>query len=52
MMMKEVGKPEIIKADMVLLSMGFVSPIHEGLLNQLAVEYDARGNKIDFEFYE
>ncbi|MDR0427581.1 MAG: glutamate synthase subunit beta [Dysgonamonadaceae bacterium] len=44
MQMKEVGKSEIIKADMVLLSMGFVSPVHEGLLDQLGVEYDARGN--------
>jgi len=44
MQMKEVGEPKILKADIVLLSMGFVSPIHEGLLNQLAVEYDARGN--------
>ena len=44
MTMKEVGKPEIIKADLVLLSMGFVSPVHEGLLNQLGVEYDIRGN--------
>jgi len=24
--------------------MGFVHPIHEGLLNELGVEYDARGN--------
>ena len=44
MQMKEVGKTKVIKADMVLLSMGFVSPIHEGLLSQLGVEYDARGN--------
>ncbi|GAB1414825.1 glutamate synthase subunit beta [Paludibacter sp.] len=44
MTMKEVGKPEIIKADLVLLSMGFVSPVHEGLLNQLGIEYDIRGN--------
>jgi glutamate synthase (NADPH/NADH) small chain len=42
--MKETGKPEIIPADLVLLSMGFVSPVHEGLLNALGVKYDARGN--------
>ena len=42
--MTETSKSEIIKADMVLLSMGFVSPVHEGLLNQLGVEYDNRGN--------
>ena len=33
-----------IKADLVLLAMGFVSPIHEGLLNSLDVKLDARGN--------
>jgi glutamate synthase (NADPH/NADH) small chain len=42
--MKETGPSEILKADMVLLSMGFVSPVHEGLLDQLGVAYDARGN--------
>lgn len=43
--MKEIpGTEEVIEADLVLLSMGFVSPVHEGFLNQLAVEYDARGN--------
>jgi len=44
MVMKETGQTEIIKADLVLLSMGFVSPIHEGLLEQLKVDYDNRGN--------
>ena len=42
--MKETGKVEKVKADLVLLAMGFTNPIHEGLLNQLGVEYDARGN--------
>jgi glutamate synthase (NADPH/NADH) small chain len=42
--MKETGKPEIIPADLALLSMGFVSPVHEGLLDGLGVKYDARGN--------
>jgi glutamate synthase (NADPH/NADH) small chain len=42
--MKETGKPEIIPADLVLLSMGFTQPVHEGLLDALGVEYDARGN--------
>ncbi len=46
--MKEVGKPEIIKAELVTLAMGFVSPIHEGLCDELGLDYDARGNvKID-----
>lgn len=42
--MKETGKPEIIQADLVLLSMGFIHPVHEGLLDELGVEYDSRGN--------
>jgi len=45
MKMEEVeGSAEIIKADLVLLAMGFVSPDHDGLLDSLAVEYDGRGN--------
>lgn len=42
--MKETGKSEIIPADLVLLSMGFTQPVHEGLLDDLGVKYDARGN--------
>lgn len=42
--MKPTGKTEVLKADIVFLAMGFTNPVHEGLLNQLAVEYDARGN--------
>ena len=38
------GTEEIIKADLVLLSMGFTQPVHVGLLDELGVEYDARGN--------
>ena len=44
MTMKETGKTEIIKADLVLLSMGFVHPVHEGLLDNMGVQYDNRGN--------
>jgi len=45
MNMKEIpGTVETIEADLVLLSMGFLSPIHAGLLDNLGVEYDARGN--------
>lgn len=33
-----------LKADLVLLAMGFVSPVHEGMLKELAVELDKRGN--------
>lgn len=38
------GTEVIIKADLVLLSMGFTQPVHVGLLDELGVEYDARGN--------
>ncbi|MBV9517459.1 MAG: glutamate synthase subunit beta [Hyphomicrobiales bacterium] len=33
-----------LRADLVLLAMGFVSPVHEGLLSDLGVGFDARGN--------
>ena len=33
-----------LKADLVLLAMGFVSPQHEGLLSALGVKLDLRGN--------
>ncbi|HRF64303.1 MAG TPA: FAD-dependent oxidoreductase, partial [Candidatus Competibacter sp.] len=33
-----------IEADLVLLAMGFVHPIHEGLLKDLGVALDERGN--------
>ena len=43
--MKEIpGTEEIIEADLVLLSLGFLSPVHEGLLDNLKVDYDSRGN--------
>jgi glutamate synthase (NADPH/NADH) small chain len=33
-----------LRADLVLLAMGFVSPVHEGLLNAMGIEFDGRGN--------
>jgi len=33
-----------IEAELVLLAMGFVHPVHEGLLKLLSVELDQRGN--------
>jgi glutamate synthase (NADPH/NADH) small chain len=33
-----------LKADLVLLAMGFVSPVHEGMLEELALDFDQRGN--------
>ena len=44
MEMKPTGKTEIIKADLVFLALGFVHPVHEGLLDELGVNYDPRGN--------
>jgi glutamate synthase (NADPH/NADH) small chain len=45
MNMVEVPGSEFeLKADLVLLAMGFVNPVHEGMLESLGVAYDARGN--------
>jgi glutamate synthase (NADPH/NADH) small chain len=38
------GSEFTIKADLVLLAMGFVSPVKEGLLAELGVQLDQRGN--------
>src|SRR5579885_829691 len=41
-----------IEADLVLLAMGFVHPLHEGMIKALGVELDNRGNvKADTEAY-
>jgi glutamate synthase (NADPH/NADH) small chain len=53
MTMQEVPGSEFqIQADMVMLAMGFVHPVHEGMLKQLGVEIDPRGNvKADTDGY-
>jgi glutamate synthase (NADPH/NADH) small chain len=33
-----------LRADLVLLAMGFVSPIHEGMIEELKTDLDPRGN--------
>jgi len=33
-----------VKADLVLLAMGFVHPVHEGMISALKLELDPRGN--------
>jgi glutamate synthase (NADPH/NADH) small chain len=38
------GKTFDLRADLVLLAMGFVHPIQEGMLKQLGVALDERGN--------
>ena len=41
-----------LKADLVLLAMGFVHPVHEGMVKTLGLDLDARGNvKADTESY-
>lgn len=43
--MQEVpGSEFVLKADLILLAMGFVGPRKQGLLDQAGVELDARGN--------
>ena len=45
MKMIEVEDSEFeIEADLVLLAMGFIHPIHEGLVNNLSLKLDQRGN--------
>ena len=39
-----IGSERVIPCELALLAMGFVHPQHEGLLNQLGVELDERGN--------
>jgi glutamate synthase (NADPH/NADH) small chain len=38
------GSEQIIPCELVLLAMGFLYPQHTGLLDQLGVDYDERGN--------
>ena len=43
--MQEIPGSEFqLKADLVLLAMGFIHPIHEGMLKELGVKLDPRGN--------
>jgi glutamate synthase (NADPH/NADH) small chain len=43
--MEEIPGSEFrLKADLVLLAMGFVHPVREGMLQELGVSLDARGN--------
>ena len=52
-MVEIVGSEFEIKADLVLLAMGFVGPVREGMLQQLGVAHDPRGNvRADTEDYQ
>ncbi|MBM08402.1 MAG: glutamate synthase [Magnetovibrio sp.] len=43
--MNEVpGSEHTIKADLVLLAMGFINPVHGGMLEEFGVDIDKRGN--------
>lgn len=42
--LKYMGKTEQIEADLVLLALGFLHPVQEGLLNQLKIEKDSKLN--------
>ncbi|MCW3804427.1 glutamate synthase subunit beta [Plebeiibacterium marinum] len=50
-MNEKEGSERIIDVDLVFLSMGFVHCVHEGLVQELGLELDQRGNlKIDNAF--
>jgi glutamate synthase (NADPH/NADH) small chain len=44
------GSQKTIPADLVLLAMGFLHTQHEGLVEQLGVELDPRGNIVDSSY--
>jgi glutamate synthase (NADPH/NADH) small chain len=47
------GTEFTVKADLVLLAMGFVHPVHDGMIKTLALELDPRGNvKADTNKYQ
>jgi glutamate synthase (NADPH) small chain len=52
--MKEIpGSDFTLKADLVLLAMGFIHPVHEGMIEELGLDLDQRGNvQADTENYQ
>ncbi|HEY8402722.1 MAG TPA: glutamate synthase subunit beta [Cytophagaceae bacterium] len=46
------GSERIIPCELALLAIGFLHPQHNGLLNELGVEYDERGNVKCNESYQ
>jgi glutamate synthase (NADPH/NADH) small chain len=51
-MFEKQGTKRIIGADLVLLAMGFVHCVHEGIAEQFGLEYDNRGNiKVGKDFH-
>jgi glutamate synthase (NADPH) small chain len=50
-MTERPGSVKRMEADLVLLAMGFVHCVHEGLAGEFGLEFDARGNiKVDKNF--
>lgn len=50
-MVEKPGTTRKMDADLVLLAMGFVHCVHEGVAGELGLEFDARGNiKVDRNF--
>ncbi len=43
-MVEKPGSSEILDIDLVLLAMGFIHPVHEGIADELGLEFDNRGN--------
>jgi glutamate synthase (NADPH/NADH) small chain len=54
MKMQEIAGSDFeIKADLVLLAMGYLHPVQEGMLKELGIEFDGRGNiKADTNKYQ
>jgi glutamate synthase (NADPH/NADH) small chain len=54
MKMEEVPDSEKeLKADLVLLAMGFIHPVHDGMIKDLKIELDDWGNvKADTDVYQ
>lgn len=48
----QAGTELVLDADLVLLAMGFTGPVRTGLLDQLGVKLDARGNVATGEDYQ
>ena len=47
------GTEFVLKADLVLLAMGFLGPVQEGMIKELGVELDKRGNVLaDMKKYQ
>ena len=46
MNIQRTGKIEVIKADLVFLSMGFIHPLYEGFLQELGVDLNERKNVV------